>query len=166
MTKSATSGALRGRPVVRECSRSTVKNRLYLLRKQCGLAKNCECVQHKYKLKYGTEVPTKATKRVRQPGDKRVVSHGVLIVEVMIMARVREWAIRVGLLGLPGRRRVMVVGILVGREGKVGVWVRVGCRGVARVGRWVVSHGVLMVEVMIKAKVREWAIRVGLLGRR
>ena len=62
MTKSATSGALRGRPVVRECSRSTVKNRLYLLRKQCGLAKNCECVQHKYKLKYGTEVPTKATK--------------------------------------------------------------------------------------------------------
>ena len=104
MTKSATSGALRGRPVVRECSRSTVKNRLYLLRKQCGLAKNCECVQHKYKLKYGTEVPTKATKRVRQPGDKRVVSHGVLIVEVMIMARVREWAIRVGLLGLPGRR--------------------------------------------------------------
>ena len=71
MTKSATSGALRGRPVVRECSRSTVKNRLYLLRKQCGLAKNCECVQHKYKLRYGTEVPTKATKRVRQPGDKR-----------------------------------------------------------------------------------------------
>ena len=30
-----------------------------------------QCVQHKYKLKYGTEVPTKATKRVRQPGDKR-----------------------------------------------------------------------------------------------
>ena len=134
MTKSATSGALRGRPVVRECSRSTVKNRLYLLRKQCGLAKNCECVQHKYKLKYGTEVPTKATKRVRQPGDKRVVSHGVLIVEVMIMARVREWAIRVGLLGLPGRRRVMVVGILGGREGTVGVRVRVGCWGVVRVG--------------------------------